>query len=149
MGLDMYLYADRNFWGYGNSEDKALASDIAQLIGIDNIAMPVKNVRLEAGYWRKANHIHKWFVDYIQEGKDECEEHYVTRDYLNKLHKVCQEVLDDNTKASTLLPTAEGFFFGGKDYDQWYYADIANTIKIIDNALALPDCWDLYYRSSW
>ena len=145
----MNLYAERYFWGFGNTEDAALASDIAQLIGIDHAGMPVKTIRLEAGYWRKANHIHKWFVDNVQDGEDNCQAADVGRDHLRELRDLCQQVLDDNSKASTLLPTTEGFFFGGKDYDQWYFSDLVDTIKIIDQALALPEGWDFSYRSSW
>lgn len=144
----MNLYAERYFWGF-DGEDKALTNDIAQLIGIDNIAMPVKTIRLEAGYWRKANHIHQWFVNNVQDGEDNCQDACVGRDYLRELRDLCQQVLDDNTKASTLLPTSEGFCFGGKDYNQWYFADIVDTIKIIDQALALPKDWEFSYRASW
>jgi len=149
MGLDMQLYAERYFWNFGEEADKALAIDIAQLIGVNNTAMPIKTIRLEAGRWRKANHIHKWFVDNVQNGKDECQECPVARGNLVDLREACREVLSDNTKAPLLLPTTDGFFFGGKDYNQWYFADLDDTIKIIDNALSLPGSWDFTYRSSW
>ena len=77
----MHLYAERYFWNFGKEPDKALAIDIAQLIGVNNTAMPIKTIRLEAGYWRKANHIHKWIVDNLQDGKDDCQEHSVAVSY--------------------------------------------------------------------
>ena len=40
-----------------------------------------------------------------------------------------------------------GFFFGGTDYDEWYYNDIENTIKILESALEDGD--EFYYSSSW
>jgi len=148
MGLDMTLYAERYFWRR-NSEDDDLASAFAQISGIDNIAMPLKIIRLEAGYWRKANQVHNWFVHNIQKGEDDCGEYYVSRENLLELRKVCREVLDDNSKAATLFPRADGFFFGNQNYDQWYFTQLVDTIKIVDNALSLPECWDFSYRSSW
>jgi hypothetical protein len=85
----------------------------------------------------------------VQEGKDECQEAYVSREQLTELREVCQKILDNNELANQLLPTASGFFFGGTEYDQWYFNDIEETIKIIDNALAMPVQWDFNYRSSW
>lgn len=32
-----------------------------------------RSIWKEIGYWRKANHIHKWFVDCVQDGEDDCE----------------------------------------------------------------------------
>jgi hypothetical protein len=106
-------------------------------------------VDLPMGYWRKANQIHNWFVANVQEGKDECQEACVSREQLTELREVCQKILDNNELAEKLLPTASGFFFGGTEYDQWYFNDIEETIKIIDNALLMPKQWDFNYRSSW
>ena len=36
----------------------------------------------EVGYWRKANQIHKWFVDNVQDGVDDCGEYKVTKEQL-------------------------------------------------------------------
>ena len=36
-------------------------------------------VSFEAGYWRKASAIHKWFVDNCQEGDDDCGTYLVDR----------------------------------------------------------------------
>ena len=46
--------------------------------------------------WRKANAVHKWFVDNVQDGNDDCGSYVVTVDDLVKLHDVCQEVLDNS-----------------------------------------------------
>lgn len=48
----------------------------------------------EVGYWRKANHIHNWFVENIQDGIDDCHYHReVTKEDLEELFDVCHEVL--------------------------------------------------------
>jgi len=147
MGLDMYLNAERYLWSHEEG-DKQISENIGQLIGLPSDGK-VKTITVEAGYWRKSNQIHNWFVANVQEGKDECQDSYVSRDQLKELREVCQKVLDNNKLAEQLLPTKEGFFFGGKDYDQWYFNDLEETIKIIDNALLMPDQWDFNYRSSW
>jgi len=112
-------------------------------------------VELTIGYWRKANHIHKWFVDHTQGGKDECETSYVSKEQLQDLRVLCQMVLDEPSKASELLPSESGFFFGNTEYDEWYMGATEHTIKVLDNALRImeeePDKWglDISYRASW
>ena len=147
MGLDMYLNAERYLWGHDEG-DKQISENIGQLVGLPTDGK-VKTITVEAGYWRKANQIHNWFVQNVQDGIDECQEVYVSRDKLKELREICQTVLDKRDLAAELLPTASGFFFGGTEYDQWYFNDIEETIKIIDAALTMPDQWDFNYRSSW
>lgn len=146
MGLDMYLNAERYLWSIGDDEE--VGSNIASLVGLPNGAK-VKTVKVEVGYWRKSNQIHKWFVDNVQEGTDDCGYYHVGRDQLKELRELCQKVIDDNDLAPNFLPTQEGFFFGGSGYDQWYFTDVEDTIKIIDDALSMPEDWDLEYHSSW
>lgn len=45
------------------------------------------------GYWRKANHIHKWFVDNVQDGEDDCKEYRVSIEQLHKLRDICFDIL--------------------------------------------------------
>lgn len=59
------------------------------------------------------------------------------------------ETITNPELAASLLPTAQGFFFGGTGYDQWYLADLKNTVHQIDKALALPERVEFYYRASW
>ena len=108
----------------------------------------VKYIIEEAGYWRKANAIHKWFVDNIQDGVDDCRDAYVERRDLQTLLDLCRIVIIDKSKAEQLLPSSSGFFFGNTEYDEWYYNDIQNTIEILEKALEDED-GDYYYSSSW
>lgn len=156
MGLDMYLsgkrYMSKHF-NEGDSEKQAaiqtLFPELAGKVGHWGDNSPVKEVTIEAGYWRKANAIHDWFVREVQGGEDECKPHYVSREDLERLKATCLEVLEDHSKASDLLPTASGFFFGSTDYDEWYYKDLEMTVQIIDDCLELPSSWEFEYRSSW
>ena len=36
----------------------------------------------------------------------------------------CNKVLGDHSLADYLLPTKDGFFFGGTAYDEWYFDDV-------------------------
>ena len=101
--------------------------------------------------WRKANAVHKWFVDNIQDGVDDCGEYKVTKEHLIQLHNTCNDILNDVNLAEQLLPTQSGFFFGNTAYDDWYFNDIEETKRIIDEILEYKSyCLDdLYYSSSW
>ena len=54
-------------------------------------------------------------------------------------------------EVAELLPTAEGFFFGRNEYDQYYLEDIKETIDIINNILDDTDFeeYTIAYCSSW
>jgi hypothetical protein len=47
----------------------------------------------ECGYWRKANAIHNWFVQNVQNGVDDCDIYLVTREQLEQLKEACEMVL--------------------------------------------------------
>ena len=156
MGLDMYLTGKRYISNTFNEGDGDKAAAIQQLFpelagkkgrwGDDS---PVKEVQIEAGYWRKANAIHGWFVQNVQGGEDKCEPHYVSRESLIELRDLCQRVIDFKHMANELLPVQQGFFFGSDKYDEYYYQDLEQTIAIINDCLELPDSWEFEYRSSW
>ena len=130
MGLDMYLYGVINNY---NMHDY----NIGQI-----------RTLVEIGYWRKANQIHKWFVDNIQRGVDNCATYYCDKEQLIELKELCQQVLDDPKKAEELLPVEEGFFFGSQEYDEWYFNDIQETIEIVN--WAIEKDYDYFaYSSSW
>ena len=51
-------------------------------------------IKEEVGYWRKANQIHKWFVDHVQDGEDDCDYHHeCTKEVLEELLATCEKVL--------------------------------------------------------
>lgn len=53
-----------------------------------------KRICEEVCYWRKANQIHKWFVDHCQDGEDDCRYHSeVTEWQLQELIDTCQDVI--------------------------------------------------------
>src|SRR4051812_38424335 len=85
MGLDMYL-TRRTYVG----RDERNKSNV-NIKGVDGAK--VKYVDEDAGYWRKANHIHRWFVENVQGGQDDCREYYVSREQLGELLKTVNRVL--------------------------------------------------------
>lgn len=154
MGLDMYLSAKRSLWGF-DDDDKKLQTKIQKLFPElkntrdDHNESPIRSVSISAAYWRKSNHIHKWFVDNVQDGNDNCEPHYVPREKLEELKKICEEVYQDHTLAEEKLPTQAGFFFGDTDITEWYFNDIQQTIYMLEQALKFPELWTFEYCSSW
>lgn len=154
MGLDMYLKAEKYVkdWKH-NYEDNVIPADTtAKLISkACGLPFPIATVKADVGYWRKANAIHKWFVDNVQDGEDECREHYVSLEQLQELRTLCDTILKNREQAAELLPAASGFFFGSTEYDEWYFKDLEDTINIVDAIFANPDKDDLEYsyRSSW
>lgn len=61
------------------------------------------------------------------------------------------KVIVDTNVAEELLPSTSGFFFGGTDYDQWYYKDLVSTVEQLEKILEETD-FDkefLFYHSSW
>jgi len=151
MGLDMFLNGERQVNSFydenTNSNAKAIKALYPELNVFDDDC--IESIQIEIGYWRKANAIHKWFVDNVQNGQDNCIKHYVYNDDLLELKNLCNQVLDDTSLAYKLLPTEEGFFFGCTDYNDWYFQSLNHTIVVIDRALSLPNTWSITYTSSW
>lgn len=159
MGLDMYLErCDRKVWGYKNldvddiRENKPeLYNELKPYIVMRGRSFKWESFFEEVGYWRKANAIHRWFVENIQDGVDDCGQYEVEKEKLEELLGVCQEVIAHNHKSDFLLPTQSGFFFGSTEYDEWYFEDIKDTIKILEKVLEETD-FDrqmITYQSSW
>jgi hypothetical protein len=151
MGLDMYLEkrTDVRHWSFQKDEEQ-----FEVVIKKGGVTYPsiksdrITNITEELGYWRKANQIHRWFVENVQDGVDNCGEYFVSKTDLQSLLDVCLAVKLDHSQAEELLPAASGFFFGNTDYDEWYYNDIDHTIVILKEALA-DEHSSYYYSSSW
>lgn len=180
MGLDMFLVAKRYFWtkDYDTNGQDEKAETIKKMFP-EMDGNKLDYVIFQVGYWRKANAIHKWFVDNVQDGEDDCGNYYVDDEKLQELKKICEkiveiavikkgkvhtstsykdgkqiknmedgDIIENAEEVSKLLPCESGFFFGSTDYDQWYFRDIQETIKIIDKCLKMKD-WEFEYHSSW
>lgn len=114
MGLDMFLFKTRI-----NKEDE-VECNIYDTEESENIE--------EVGYWRKANHIHKWFVDNVQNGIDECEEYVVSKEKLEQLLNVCETIDNMNHEFEDMEIEV------GANYSDGVRTPIMDTIKIIKDA---------------
>lgn len=149
MGLDMYLTAERYYMGEKYFNDPAGVRIFDAAVADVPEGYTVKAVRVEAAYWRKANQIHAWFVDNVQNGEDECRPHYVEREKLQELIDLCKRAIE--TKDASLLTPRGGFFFGSTEIDEYYWDDLQNTIDQLFKALRSFDekDWTFEYCSCW
>lgn len=135
MGLDMYLYGATHKY-----DGETFYSEIT-----------LKQV----AYWRKHNAIHNWMVKNVQRGEDNCAMYSFDECMLKKLLSLCKSVLANPTvdNAMTILPTVDGFFFGGTDltneFELEYYLDgLKYTVEMIEDLL--KENFDYFvYESSW
>jgi len=148
MGLDMYLSA-KKYVREWHDDDKELANELKDLKSANTKGFPIKEITVDAMYWRKANQIHNWFVKNCQDGNDDCKEYWVSRVKLEDLRNICLKTLLGELDENKYLPTQEGFFFGSTEYDNFYFKDLQHTVKGLDKVLELDDTWDFYYRASW
>jgi len=164
MGLDMYLIK-KTYIG-ANYEHRGVSGKIDITIKDSPVNINlnrVSSISEHVGYWRKANQIHRWFVENVQDGEDDCREYVVSRqDFQNLLEVVNTVVASEGTpeESSVIqenLPPSSGFFFGSTEVDSWYWEDLETTKNIVSKILAEmdedaknPDVWvDYYYSSSW
>ena len=141
MGLDMYLTATKYFY----DEDAPEPTAIAEMM---KTKRRVKSVAFEAMYWRKANWIHAWFVNHVQDGEDDCKPYDLEHAHLEKLIARCRRALE--TRDPIILPPMSGFFFGETDVDEWYWDSIQETADELTKVLEdFPASFYFTYQSSW
>lgn len=145
MGLDMYLRREIHLT---NSEGLDLPF-VNTLDGHDEyFARHYLTANQLVMCWRKANAIHGWFVDNVQQGDDDCRAYDVSIDDLKSLASVCKEALDE--RDFELIPPREGFFFGSSEPDDYYWYNLQDThgklMKLIEQHK--PN-YSYRYTSSW
>jgi len=105
----------------------------------------------EVMYWRKVNHIHGWFVQNVQDGVDDCGTYEVSISDLRDLYSIC--VLAWLSRDSNLLPTQEGFFFGGTEIDDYYWDTLVHTMEVLkpfhDKDESDFEGETFWYHASW
>lgn len=100
MGLDMYLErCNRKAWGYKGfdaEEVKAnnpkLYEEMKPFLTVRGNYIQWESIFEEVGYWRKANHIHRWFVENVQDDVDDCGIYEVSKEQLETLLSICKLV---------------------------------------------------------
>lgn len=180
MGLDMYLSKKtyvRN-WDHTKNEKKftiSIQKGGKEYKDINH--SKITYIEEEVMYWRKANQIHNWFVQNVQDGIDKCQMSDVTGENLLELLDVCRTVRDligksqkvsnignnwngENVIINTydcekevmeLLPTSQGFFFGSYEIDDYYLRNVNDTIECIEGLVNEEGKieGEFYYQASW
>lgn len=190
MGLDMYLSANaysgggyRHVRQSDSPEDKRevkVYDAVLKALGLKHGDFPeLKSleVHLSVGYWRKANAIHRWFVNECGGGVDRCQPIDVGREDLQALLAAAESILAtvvkgevvieeglfskyetypdatlDEELAAELLPTQTGFFFGSTEYDYSYVMDLESTVDQLKAILGhekLANVDSFTYQASW
>jgi len=181
MGLDMYL-SKKSYVKNWEHMTKESLHDITILKGgekVEKIKVErIKYIVEEVAYWRKANQIHNWFVQNVQDGEDDCGDYDVNHKQLTELRDTCKSILEKMDFVTVkkevehmgengfetreidfrkilnieeivkLLPTASGFFFGGTEYDEYYIQDLEETVEVLTKILE-EEGDDYSYHSSW
>lgn len=89
----------------------------------------------EGGYFRKFNALHNYIVQNFAHGIDECQPIGLSEEDIQQVLGVLEEVDTNQQVADQLLPTASGFFFGGTQYDDWYFEEVKNAIIMFKDLL--------------
>lgn len=142
MGLDMYLTRSERIVPVSEKDileavkNPKLMSEL-----LERINNPKVVEGEEVAYWRKANAVHGWFVNNVQNGVDDGGSYEVSKEKLENLLGLCQTILEtkDVDKAKSTLPTTEGFFFGDTEYDEFYFAELNETVRFITDILETTD----------
>lgn len=143
MGLDMYL--SRNI-----RLTNLQGIDLPEITTLDNDWQDSHRIVAHQSvmYWRKANAIHRWFVDNIQDGEDNCHPYSVSIHDLISLADTCENAL--NNRDHELLPPQDGFFFGSTEIDDYYWDELKNTHDKLRELISQhTDDMDYTYQASW
>lgn len=136
MGLDMYLEkCNRKAWGYKDFDIEDIKQNKPKLYEELKPYIHQRGSELfrweslfeEVGYWRKANAIHKWFVDNVQNGEDDCGYYEVIKEQLKKLLGICKTV-----KASTELK--DGWVKNGERFENGMWCPMFEEGQTIVNS---------------
>ena len=76
-------------------------------------------------YFRKVNFLFEFFSGSLNEDETTA---VITRGEMEELIEKCEFVLNNRDKASEILPTCDGFFFGSLDYDDYYFESVAKVL---------------------
>ncbi len=164
MGLDMYFYARKttykSFSKWDNSdranevnypEDLKTFSDY---IYDRNFKSVQTEISYQIGYFRKFNALHSYIVKTFADGIDNCQDIILYKEDVEQIKKVLDDVLNAHQqveKAKELLPTQSGFFFGGTDYDEYYFEEAKVAADLMQKLLDNFDFenYQLIYEASW
>lgn len=150
MGLDMFAVRRVDtFWEAGDPPKKAISVQLADVSGrpVNGIETDrIQSIDEDVMYWRKANHVHKWFVDTVMDGNDgnDGRWYHVSWENLERLRSVCNEVIE----ASKLVP---GMAHAGEKWEQGMKQPVTlrEAGKVIEDPFlakqVLPTCSGFFF----
>lgn len=126
----------------------------------------------ELGRIVKANHIFRWFIENVMDGKPDGAPHQISKNHLTELLIACLKVrkgfkfIDhddyfgdqysvDEKLAMKYLPLMDekdqGYFFGAKTYNETYSYHVNQMIQIIEEILSTTNFEQetVYLTASW
>lgn len=115
MGLDMNLYKKHYVknWDYMKPEEKHSISIKKNGEEVKEInTSKIVYVEEEVAYWRKANQIHKWFIDNCADGDGNQTEMSVSDEQIKELYQLCLKVKTTARLVDGKIKNGER---GGKD----------------------------------
>lgn len=164
MGLDMYFYARKTTYKSFSKWDKPDRADetnypedlktFSDYIYDRNFKSVQTVISYQIGYFRKFNALHSYIVKTFADGIDNCQDIILYKEDVEKIKKVLDDVLNVHQqaeKAKEILPTQSGYFFGGTDYDEYYFEEVKVAADLMQNFLDNFDFenYQLVYRASW
>jgi len=157
MGLDMYLNKKTYVKKWNHTPNESIYHvSVDREKGHAIKSERVTFIEEELMYWRKANHIHHFFIDRCGGGDDNCREMYVSEEIILELIEDLKKVVESNIAVSfdvakETLPTTAGFFFGSTNYDNYYFEECERTLEELQRLVDedLFEGGDLYYQASW
>jgi hypothetical protein len=84
---------------------------------------------------RKENHIHAAMEALTGVDIEDCAYTFVSKTVIEELVAKLRHVNMNHAMAGQELPTQPGFFFGGTDYDEWYFNDVQEELKDFEKIL--------------
>lgn len=108
-------------------------------------ANPLIEFGTPIGVLINAPYIHKWFVNNVQSGSDDCKMHMVTPQHLKRLGQLCNLALRYPYMIDALFPDIQ------QNQIQWRaQSNIENTLRFVEKAQEID--WNtqlITYRATW
>ena len=112
MGLDMYLHKRTYVKNFAQTPDEHSHKITVSKGGKKDKAIKTERICYiieDVGYWRKANQIHKWFVDNVQGGEDDGKTYRLSKERLKELLDTVNEVLEKSIIIDGKVKTGSEF----------------------------------------
>lgn len=124
------MYLNRRVYVGANYEHRKITGSID--VKQDGKDIPVRFDKIsyieeEGAYWRKANQIHSWFVDNVQNGEDDCGTYDVSVEKLKELLALC-------IKVKETAKLEDGKIHNGTRYTSAGKEELYEDGKVITNA---------------